>query len=137
MKTVTQTFAIILISLISLNTFAGSGNLPLDESNPLKAVTLDVERVNGEVTLNLNAQETDKYKSIIIERSASEIDAFAQVCVITADELTGMSSVGIEKVDKYPINAQSTSFYRVKAVETSGVIRMFPAVQLYSLSASK
>lgn len=137
MKTVTQTFAIIFISLISLNAFAGSGNLPLDDSNPLKAVSLDVERVNGEVTLNLNTQDAEKYKSIIIERSASEIDAYAQVCVITGDELGNMSAAGLEKVDKYPINAQTTSFYRVKAVEENGVIRMFPAVELYSLSASK
>jgi hypothetical protein len=137
MKTLTQTFAIILLTISSATVFAGGGNLSLDEDNPLKAVTLDVERSGSQVLLNLTAKDANKYKSMIVERSASEIDAFSQVCVITGEEIAETGATSVSKVDNYPITAQSTSYYRVKVVEESGVIRFFPAVELHSLSASK
>lgn len=137
MKTITQTFAIILLTISSMTVFAGGGNFSIDEDNPLKAITIDVERNGSQVLLNVSAKDANKYKSLIVERSASEIDAFSQVCIITGDEIAETGATNVSKVDNYPITAQSTSYYRVKAVEESGVIRFFPAVELHSLSASK
>ncbi len=137
MKIFTQTLAIILFSFFSITTFAGSGNPDLDESNPLKAITIDVERSGSQVEINVNSVDMTKYSQLIVERSASEIEAYSQVCIITGDELSSADATGVSKVDKYPMTAKANSYYRVKAIEENGVIRFFPAVELTSLSASK
>ena len=128
-------FTLTVISAVSV--FAVFANGEVQKSSSFKSsdeeVSIDVQRITGEVKLHLMIKNMSKYDHILIERSAETPDYFGKCKYISCADAKTEKGDFIQ-VDKYPYSANKDVYYRIKTVTKDGIERAYPAVLLASVT---
>jgi len=121
--------------------FAGSGVISPPENSashkqwlfkPLSAndVSLEVERLDGNVLLYLFSQNMKSVDMIYVEKSKDPTGGFVRCkSVKVADHLVKSKNY-ISVVDDNPYSATTDSYYRIRTVSASGETKLYPVVGL-------
>ena len=129
------------LSLTYMSSYAGSGNPNNSESTttskqwlfkPLAAldVSLEVERLGGEVMLYLYSRNMQNVESIQIERSKTPNSGFAHCKTIAVPQFLLKSKNYICVTDDSPFSAGVDSYYRIKVQYMSGASKILSCVNL-------
>ena len=94
-------------------------------------VAMEVQRINGDVKLQMYVRDMSKYDHIIIEKSAETPNYFGKCKYISCADAV-VKNGKMTEVDKYPYSALKDVYYRIKTVTKDGVERAYPPVLLAS-----
>ena len=121
-KMILSTLAI----MMTLASFAFTGNESIYEGT---TVTYSVEKIKGEIVINLDIKDLDKYAEISIVRSDNPTTYFRSIKQIGADKM-GELVADSKVVDKYPLPGSSNAYYKLVTVDHYGVQKSYPSVKL-------
>jgi hypothetical protein len=102
---------------------------------PLAAgdVSLEVERIGGEVMLHLYSQNMRNVETIYVEKSSDPTTGFARCKAVKVSDFLVKSKNYIGVTDANPSSSDSDSYYRIRTVSTKGETKTYAAVGLAPL----
>ena len=98
--------------------------------NSDREINFELERKSGEIALYIQSAFFSTYDQIIIERMGETTGGGYAACKtidIAKMKVTGDYYVS---ADRFPLPAQTVSYYRVKTIAKDGTTKTFPPVQL-------
>lgn len=137
-KTLLITAAIIGIIYTST---AGTGAAPAPESKviqkqwlfkPLAAndVSMEVERLEGNVLVHLFSKNMKGVETIYVEKSKNPTEGFTRCKAVKVSENLIKSKNYISVVDNAPFDSNTDCYYRISTVTASGVTKVYPPINL-------
>jgi hypothetical protein len=122
-------------------TFAGTGLVAPPENNvaekqwlfkPLATndVSLEVERLGGNVQLYLYSQNMKSVDLIYVEKSKDPTNGFTRCKVVKVADHLVKSKNYISVVDDSPYDSNTDSYYRIKTVSSTGSTKVYPVIGL-------
>ena len=123
-------------------TFAGNGLAPTPESKttvqkqwlftPLAAndVSLELERLDGNVLVYLFSQRMKNVEVIYVEKSRNPYTGFTRCKTIKVVDHLLKSKNYISVVDDAPFDSNIECYYRIRTLSSSGATKMYPVVSL-------
>ena len=133
---------LILAALIGsfYTTFAGSGVVSPENSTvqkqwlfkPLSAndVSLELERLDGNVMLYLYSQNLRNVDMIYIEKSKDPTEGFTRCKAVKVSDFLVKSKNYINVADEAPYDANTDSYYRIRTVSSNGATKIYASVGL-------
>ena len=137
MNTRPTLMAIILLISVSLSAQQQSPPMTLQDANKVlphkfkelkTGATLEAVRGQRSVTVYMLIDDIEQYDEILVERSDEQMN-FGQ-CKVIKIEKGKYPNNYLEIVDNYPLPTKVSNVYRIKAVTSEGIMRMFPAVPI-------
>ena len=121
--------------------FAGGGAAPAPESKsvqkewlfkPLSTndVSLELERLDGNVLLYLFSQNMRNVDMIYIEKSKDPTYGFTRCKTIKVSDHLVRSKNYISVVDDSPYDSNTDCYYRIRTVSATGATKIYPVVGL-------
>jgi hypothetical protein len=90
--------------------------------------TLEVIREqNNVIKIYMLIDDIEQYDEILVERSDEMQKSFSQCKEITIVKGKYKNNY-IELTDQYPLSSKMTNVYRLKTINSEGIMRMFPPV---------
>ena len=120
-----------IISLISLPLFSNAAegiNKIVNEK-----LSLEVIRQKVDVRIIITSENIKRYESIAIERAELVEGPYRQVKLFLKERINKCTDNSILDYDNYPLAVKHGGYYRVRTEEASGVMRIFPGVQLIGI----
>jgi hypothetical protein len=122
-------------------TFAGNGAAPAPESvaaqknwlfKPIKDndVSLEIERLGGNVQMYLYSQNMKGVDLIYVEKSKDPTNGFSRCKTVKVSDHQVKSKNYISVVDDSPYDSNTDSYYRIRTVSASGSTKIYPVVGL-------
>jgi hypothetical protein len=122
-------------------TFAGNGAIPAPESKmaekqwlfkPLSTndVSMELERLDGDVMVYLFSQNMKNVDMIYVEKSKDPTDGFTRCKTVKVSDHLLKSKSYISVVDESPYSANTDSYYRIRTVTAAGANKIYPVVGL-------
>jgi hypothetical protein len=96
---------------------------------PDTAVTMAVERIKGEIFIELNFADGVHFTSAELERRPDFEGNFTRFGYVAFSDVTGHCGHVIKK-DNYPYHDSADVFYRLKLVYDNGKVHIYPAIML-------
>ena len=132
---------IIAAALSFSSTFAGSGAAPAPENKVVKKdwlfkplasndVSLELERLDGNVLLYLFSQNMKNVDMIYIEKSKDPSSGFTRCKTIRVSDHLVKSKNYISTVDDSPYDSNTDCYYRIRTVSATGATKIYPVVGL-------
>lgn len=102
---------------------------------PLAAtdVSLEVERIGGEVMVHLYSQNMRNVDVIYVERSSDPTSGFTRCQSVKVADFLIKSKNYIEVSDANPASANLDSYYRIRTIGTKGETKTYASVDLAPL----
>jgi hypothetical protein len=137
--------SILLLSILAgsfYSVFAGSGIAASTAENkasnkqwlfkPLSPndVSLEVERLDGNVMVYLYSKNMKSVDMIYVERSKDPTNNFVRCKTVKVIDHLLKSKNYINVVDDSPLDANSDSYYRIRTVTATGDTKIYPVVGL-------
>jgi hypothetical protein len=99
---------------------------------PLSAndVSLELERLDGNVMLYLYSQNLRTVDMIYIEKSKDPTEGFTRCKAVKVSDFLVKSKNYINVEDDAPFDANTDSYYRIRTVSTNGATKIYSAVGL-------
>jgi hypothetical protein len=126
-------------------TFAGPGPAPDNTANqpkqwlfkPLSTndVSLELERLGGNVQMYLFSQNMKNVDLIFVEKSKDPTGGFTRCKTVKVSEHLVKSKNYITVVDDTPYDSASDCYYRIKTVSSTGTTKVYPVVGLSPIIA--
>ena len=95
-----------------------------------KDVSLEVERVDGDINLHLYSQSMWGIDMIYVEKSKDPTDGFTRCKTVKVADHLILSKSYIGVVDEMPYASNIDCYYRIRTVSPSGATKIYPAVSL-------
>ena len=93
-------------------------------------VSLEVERISGEVLMHLYSKTMTKVDMIYVEKSNDPTKGFNSCKAVKVADLLIKSKTYIEVSDATPSAANTDTYYRIRTVTASGETKVYPAIEL-------
>jgi|GEM_PF-3822981 len=93
-------------------------------------VSLELERLGGNVQLYLYSQNMKGVDMIYIERSKDPSVGFVRCKTVKVSDHLAKSKNYINVVDDSPYDSNTDSYYRIRTVTSTGATRVYPATGL-------
>jgi len=129
---ITTVFLMLLICLLSLHAQQPAG-LPHKFKEIRTGATLEAVREQNVVKLYILVDDIEQYSEILIERSDELQKNFSQCKEIEVEKGKYKNNY-VELIDQYPLSSKMTNLYRIKAVTSEGIMKMFPPVPITFLA---
>jgi CO dehydrogenase/acetyl-CoA synthase delta subunit len=102
---------------------------------PLAAsdVSLEVERIGGEVMLHLYSKNMRNVEMIYVEKSSDPTNGFSRCKTVKVSDFLVKSKNYIGVADVNPGSTNTDSYYRIRTVSTGGDTKIYSAVDLAPL----
>ena len=101
-----------------------------DESTYVnKYIKYSVERDGSSAKLTLDLVNIEQYDELYLRRSDNPTDNFRQVRYLKKNEIADLSREKII-VDKYPLPGNTDAYYKLVAIDSKGIYKLFPCVKL-------
>ena len=123
-------------------TFAGNGSAPAPESKttvqkqwlfaPLASndVSLELERIDGNVILYLFSHTMKNVDLIYVEKSRNPYTGFTRCKTVKVQDHLVKSKNYISVVDDSPYDSNTECYYRIRTLSATGVTKMYSVVSL-------
>jgi hypothetical protein len=119
--------------------FAGPGPAPESTAaqkewlfKPLSAndVSLELERLGGNVQVYLYSQNMKNVDLIYVEKSLSPFTGFVRCKTVKVSDHLVKSKNYISVVDDSPYSSNTDCYYRIRTVSSTGATKIYPVVGL-------
>ncbi len=96
-------------------------------------VSLEVERIGGEVMVHLYSQNMRNVDVIYVEKSSDPTSGFARCQSVKVSDFLIKSKNYIEVADANPGSSNVDSYYRIRTISTKGETKTYAPVDLAPL----
>lgn len=93
-------------------------------------VSLELERLGGNVQLYLFSQNMKGVDLIYVEKSKDPTNGFTRCKTVKVSDHLVKSKNYISVVDDSPYDSNTDSYYRIRTVSASGATKIYPVVDL-------
>lgn len=118
-----------VFAVCSLSSAGCSGQVSRIMVSPDTSVTMFVQRIKGEIFIELNFADNLRFTSAELERRPDFEGNFARFGYIAFDDVVAHCGYVIKK-DNYPYHDSADVYYRIKLVSENGKAHIFPAIML-------